>query len=119
MPIQLPPLSRRQFLIRSLLAGTGLTLGARCFGRNRVADPHVWALLSDPHIHQDRAKMARGIVMSERLTTAVNEVLGESLRPAGVLVNGDLAFNTGETADYGTFAALIDPLRTGSMPVHL
>jgi 3',5'-cyclic AMP phosphodiesterase CpdA len=46
-------------------------------------------------------------------------VLGQSRRPVAALVNGDLAFNTGETADYATFTELIAPLRTAGIPLHL
>jgi 3',5'-cyclic AMP phosphodiesterase CpdA len=63
--------------------------------------------------------MARGINMAAQLSTVVGDVLGRPARPAGVLVNGDLSFNTGETPDYATFAALVEPLRAAGLPLHL
>lgn len=119
MPIHLPPLSRRQFISRSLTTGAGLLLGARLGAAESAVDPHRWALLSDTHIHADRAKMARGINMAAQLTTVVDDVLRQAQRPAGALVNGDLSFNTGETPDYATFTQLIEPLRTARIPLHL
>lgn len=119
MPITLPPLSRRAFLGRSWLAGAGLLLRPRAWAAAPPADPHTWALLSDPHIAADRAKVARGITMAAQLTTVVADVLAQPQRPAGALVNGDLAFNTGETADYATFTELIAPLRAAQIPLHL
>lgn len=82
-------------------------------------DRHTWALLSDPHIAADAAKLARGINMAAQLGTVVKDVLAQARRPVGALVNGDLAFNTGETADYATFTGLIAPLRTAQIPLHL
>jgi 3',5'-cyclic AMP phosphodiesterase CpdA len=82
-------------------------------------DEHAWALLSDPHISADRTKMARGISMAAQLTTVVEDVLSQSRRPVAAVINGDLAFNTGETADYGTFTELIAPLRSAQIPLHL
>jgi 3',5'-cyclic-AMP phosphodiesterase len=119
MPIHLPPLSRRQFLVRSIAAGAGLMLRRPLVAATREVDAHVWALISDPHIAADRAKMARGINMAAQLTTVVREVLNQPRRPVGALINGDLAFNTGETADYATFVELVEPLRAARIPLHL
>lgn len=119
MPIYLPPLSRRQFLTRSAAAGAGLLLGRRLLAAEPAADPHTWALISDPHIAGDRAKIAREINMAAQFTTVVQDVLAQPRRPAGALVNGDLAFNTGETADYATFTELVKPLRAAQIPLHL
>lgn len=119
MPIHLPPLSRRQFISRTLATSAGLLLGARLESAAPALDPHTWALLSDTHIHADRAKMARGINMAAQLTTVVDDVLRQSRRPAGALVNGDLSFNTGETPDYATLTQLIEPLRAARIPLHL
>ena len=119
MPIHLPPLSRRKFLIQSLAAGAGLMLRPRVFGAAPDIDEHCWALLSDAHIAADRAKVARGINMASQLSTAVRDVLDLPRRPVGALVNGDLAFNTGESADYAAFTDLIAPLRTAGIPLHL
>ena len=120
MPIHLPALSRRQFLRHTFTASAGLLLHSRLAAA--VAEPvdeHCWALISDPHIAADRAKVARKINMADQFTTVVHDVLAQPRRPAGALVNGDLAFNAGEAADYATFAELIAPLRAGLIPLHL
>jgi 3',5'-cyclic-AMP phosphodiesterase len=119
MPIHLPPLSRRQFITGTLAAGTGLLLRPSLRAAATPVDEHSWALISDPHIAADRMKVARNINMAEQLGTVVADVLNQPRRPVGALINGDLAFNTGETADYGTFAELIRPLRRAQIPLHL
>ncbi|MES2694817.1 MAG: metallophosphoesterase [Verrucomicrobiota bacterium] len=123
MPVHLPPLSRRQFLLRSLAASAaaGLLLPPRVFAQAqpREVDPHCFLLLSDPHIAGDRSKMAHGINMAAQLEGVVREVLDLPQRPVGALINGDLAFNSGFAADYATFAELIAPLRAAQIPLHL
>lgn len=121
MPITLPPLSRRRFIGQSLLAGTALLWRSRALaatGATQV-DPHTLALVSDTHIAADRAKVTRGIAMAAHLETVVRDILAQSRRPSGTLVNGDLALNTGESADYATFVELIAPLRAAQIPLHL
>ena len=119
MPIHLPPLSRRQFLTGSLAASAGLLLRSRGFGATPDIDPHAWALISDPHIAADRAKLGRGINMAAQFTSVVEDVLRQPRRPAAAIINGDLAFNTGEAADYATFLELVAPVRNAQIPLHL
>ena len=120
MPLHLPPLSRRQFLSRTI-AGSAALLFARpaLAAASRRADPHCWALLSDIHIAADKARIAREINPADRLSTVVREVLAQESRPSGALINGDLALNSGETADYATVAELLLPLRAAGLPLHL
>ena len=54
MPIHLPPISRRQFLRRSLAGAAGLALGPELLAASKATDPDSWALLSDIHIPADR-----------------------------------------------------------------
>lgn len=119
MPIHLPPLSRREFVRRTLAAGAGLMLGPALRSAARETDASTFALLSDPHIAADPARMARGITMAAQFQSVVSDVLAQASRPAAVIVNGDLAFNTGETADYATFNRLVDPIRGAQIPLHL
>ncbi len=119
MPIHLPPLSRRQFLNRSLLALAGVTLSRDVFAARKPVDPHTWALLSDTHIDANPAVSARGVNMADNLTTVANELVALSARPAHVLINGDCAYLKGEPGDYATFASLIKPIRAAQMPIHL
>jgi Icc protein len=120
MPIHLPPLSRRQFIGRSLAGSAAWLLAQKLFAAaGTAANPHCWALISDSHVAADRKRIAREINMADQFATVVQEVLAWSQRPAGALVNGDLALNSGETADYATFAELLLPLRAGGVPLHL
>jgi len=119
MPIHLPPISRREFFKRSLLAGAGLALAPDLLAARRGTDANSWALLADTHIAGDTAKMARGINMADRLRSVVNELLALPKRPAGVFIIGDCALSAGEKEDYATLTALREPLRADGVPLHL
>ena len=49
--------------------------------------------------------------MAHNLDQAVNELLAWPVRPATVMMNGDLAFKNGLAGDYATFGKLIEPVR--------
>lgn len=119
MPIHLPPLPRRNFLKRSLLAGAGLALAPELFAATRRTDANAWAFFSDTHIAADAAKIAREINMTDNLRSVAKEVLGLPQRPAGVFVNGDCAYDQGEPGDYRQFTVLLEPLRAGGLRLHL
>jgi Icc protein len=119
MPIHLPPIPRRQFLLRSLAGAAGLALGPELLAASKPADPDSWALLSDIHIPANSALTARGINMTDHLAAVAREVLALPKRPAGVFVNGDCAFNSGEIADYAHVTRLLDPIRKDETPIHL
>lgn len=117
MPIYLPPLSRRQFLRRSALAAASLALSPRLLAAEKQPNENFWALFSDPHIAADRTLVHNDVNMADHLDAVVREVAALPDRPAGIFVNGDCAFNSGEKADYGTFARALEPLRQS--PIHL
>lgn len=119
MPVYVPPVSRREFLHRSLIAGAGLLVAPRSWAAPRSADPHTWALLADTHIAAKRTELRRGIVMAWHFEHVSTELLALRKRPAGVLIAGDLALNTGEPGDYVTLVELLQPLRAGQLPLHL
>jgi len=119
MPIHLPPISRRRFLSRSLAAGAGLALSPDLFAATRRTDANSWALLSDIHLAANREQLGRGVNMFEHFNTVSAELLALPKRPAGVFINGDCAFNSGETGDYGLLNELLLPIRQDQMPVHL
>lgn len=119
MPIHLPPFSRRQFLTRSLVAGAGLALNRSLFAAEKPVDAHTWALLADTHIAADRTLIARETNMADNLARVGQELAALPKRMAGVLVNGDCAYNQGLPGDYQTFTALVEPVRQAQMPVHL
>ena len=120
MPIHLPPLTRRDFLRRSLLAGAALTLGRdRLFAETPAFDAHTWALLSDPHISADPALRNGGVAMYENLKAVVSEIGALASRPSRMLINGDCAKYNGEPGDYANFFYLLEPIREAGLPIDL
>jgi hypothetical protein len=119
MPITLGPVSRRQFLAGTVAFGLGTLFERQLHADEERADPHRLALLSDIHIAADPAHKERGVVMFDHLKQVVGEVLALSPKPASVLIDGDCAFKTGETADYQTLTKLLQPLREAGLPLHL
>jgi len=119
MPIELPPISRRQFLTRSLLGGIGLVAGQNIFAGLPPIDSNFWALLSDTHLAADRAKLGNGINMADHFEQVSRELLSLPRRPAGLIITGDCAHNSGEEGDYSMLSRMLDPIRAGQIPVHL
>ena len=119
MPIHLPAISRRQFLLRSLAGGTALALSPSLFAAAKRSDPNSWALLADPHIAADRGLVMRGVNMTDHFRSVSGELLALPKRPAGVFILGDCAYNSGQVGDYRQVVGLLDPIRAARMPVHL
>lgn len=119
MPIYLPPLSRRQFLARSLAAAAGLALSPNLLAASKRTDPNGWVLLADTHLDADRSLVARAVNMTEHFTTVARELLALPGRPAGAFLVGDCAYNSGEKGDYAVVADLLAPIRQDQVPVHL
>ena len=69
----------------------------------------------------DPTAVARGINMADHLRQVVAEIAEQTARPAGVVVNGDLATDgSPPTAGaYRYLAQLLDPLTKRGMPIHL
>jgi 3',5'-cyclic-AMP phosphodiesterase len=119
MPIHLPAISRRQFLVRSLAGGAALALSPSLLAATKRTDPDSWAFLSDVHLSADASQVARGINMTEHFTRAASEVLALPKLPAGVFITGDCAYNSGKVEDYAHVADLLAPIRKGPVPVHI
>ena len=119
MPVYLPPLSRRRFLSASFSAAAALALGQGCASPKIKRDRNSVALLSDIHIAADPLKIERHVNMTNNLTTVTEEVLAWPQPPRMAFINGDLAFNAGEKADYATVMGLVRPLREAGVPIHL
>jgi 3',5'-cyclic-AMP phosphodiesterase len=118
MPIQLPPISRRRFLAGSAVAGVSLIFDHKLFAA-QPTDPHSRVLLADTHIAADRNQIGRGVNMTDNFKTVAQEFIALPKRPAGVLINGDCAYNTGEQGDYVTLTELLQPIRQAGPPIHL
>ena len=125
------PLSRRRMLRQALRASAGAGLGLLLPGLQGCATgpvfrgvpgprpPERWALLSDCHISHHPGASSHGVNMASHLRTAVGDVL-ESGPPAGVIVNGDCAYLTGDSGDYSLFHDLIThPMDRSATPLHL
>jgi 3',5'-cyclic-AMP phosphodiesterase len=119
MPIHLGPIPRREFLRRTLAAGAGAALAPNLFAEVKPVDQNFWALLSDTHLAEDRSRVERGINMTRHFEIVSRELVGLEKRPVGVLLNGDCAFNSGESGDYSCLRDLLEPLRAAQMPMHL
>jgi hypothetical protein len=119
VPIHLPPISRRQFVVRSLLGCAGLALSPELLAAGKRTDANSWALLADIHLAADPALMARGINMTDHFSKVSRELLALPKRPAGVFIGGDCAYNSGQVADYAHVVDLLEPIRKDQMPVHL
>ena len=120
MPVTLSQLSRREFLKRAALAGATLAVApsshARLFGKSR--DEHTFVFFSDAHIAADAATVKSDVNMADNLATCVRELVAWPVKPAAVIINGDLAFKAGLPSDYATFGKLIEPIRALA-PLHL
>ncbi|MDR3455989.1 MAG: metallophosphoesterase [Verrucomicrobiae bacterium] len=120
MPVTLPQLSRREFLKRAALAGAVTALApssyAGLFGKSR--DHHTFFFLSDTHIAGNPAEIYLNVNMTDHFTACARELAAWPVKPAAVIVNGDLAYLAGKPEDYAQFALLIEPVRALA-PVHL
>jgi 3',5'-cyclic AMP phosphodiesterase CpdA len=118
MPVYLPPISRRRFLKGSLAASAFIVAGG-CATHKSITEGQSWALLSDIHIAAD-PKLVRGNVnMTRNLQRVADEVVAWPGHVSGVLINGDLAYDGGEVADYIAVLGLLRPIREHGLPIHL
>jgi 3',5'-cyclic AMP phosphodiesterase CpdA len=96
-----------------------VALGQNAFAARRETDENSWALLADTHLAADRSKLGRGINMAQHFDTVSRELLALPKRPAATFIDGDCAFNSGETADYAAVKELLRPIREDKIPVWL
>lgn len=120
MPILLPQLARREFLKRAALATAALALApqshAGLFGKAR--DKNAFVFFSDCHVAADAALIHSDVNMADNLAACVRGLAVWPVKPAVVIVNGDLAFKSGLVGDYATFGKMIEPIRALA-PIHL
>jgi Icc protein len=124
MSIHIIPITRRRFLhvsARGAVATIAVPSVRAIPGKEIPVDRHRFAFISDTHIMADPAAVARGINMADHLRQVVAEIAAQTARPAGVVVNGDLATDgSPPTAGaYRHLAQLLDPLTKRGMPIHL
>lgn len=106
-------MNRRAFL--SSLAATGVagvlsTKGALSIGNipdsskgSLEFDENMMVFLSDPHVYP-------GSYQTDYMRLVVQDILAMYPRPKNVVVFGDLAWGSGQTADYTLFRELIKPI---------
>jgi hypothetical protein len=117
MPLHLSPLSRRRFLASSVAVGLSVWTWHPALGEEGRRDPDRWVLIADTHVAADRDLVHREVKMAENLTRVVAAVAALEPRPAGVLLNGDVAFHKGEPEDYRLVAELFKPLGEAGTPI--
>ncbi len=118
MPIELRPLSRRNF-IGGMLASGALAAYPPLWAAETPADPHRWLLFSDVHIGESADVQRSDTNMARHLQQAVKEALVWDKRPAGLMVNGDCAYLSGKPGEYRMFVELIKPIREAGLPVYI
>lgn len=116
MPLHLDSLSRRRFI------GGGAVLALSPFlpaSSALAANADTWAFLSDTHIAADAAlKSRQGVNMADHLRRVVTQVLAEKDTLAGVIIDGDCAYDDGQPGDYTLLLELLNPLRSAGLPIH-
>ncbi|PYM14444.1 MAG: hypothetical protein DME18_06725 [Verrucomicrobia bacterium] len=112
------PSSRRRFVFTAAkaFAGAFLIRELNLIGEEVAQKSVHFALLSDTHIPADPKNEYRGFFPWENLKKAVPQVA--DARPEGVIIDGDAARLTGETADYEAVKQLLAPLAE-RMPVFI
>jgi endonuclease/exonuclease/phosphatase family metal-dependent hydrolase len=138
MPIILPPITRRQFIQRSLALGGTALMSSRALLASDSAgvgvDPNRVALLADTHISADpnlaypgtkwpgspvKESEHESVNMADALTQAAKDVIALNPRPAHLIVNGDCALSNGSEAEYNEFLRLVEPIRAAGITVHV
>ncbi len=108
-------ITRRQMLAGSLGAGAAsLLLHGRLWAAETPIDPNRFVLLADIHIAEDPARVARETNPTDKFTEARGQYVALNSRPAGLIVAGDCAYNSGEAGDYRQLHKLVEPI---PMPV--
>ena len=138
MPIILPPITRRQFIQRSLaFGGTAIMAPHALAAADRKGaglDQNRVALLADTHISADSSQRYPGtkwpgtpvkeedhewVNMADCLTEAAKSIIALNPRPAHLIVNGDCALSNGKEGEYKEFLRLVEPIRAAGITVHV
>ena len=89
-------------------------LAGGCAMSKSSADGESWALLADIHIAADAHLVQSDVNMTRNMERVAKEVLAWPDPVSGALINGDLAYNSGEVADYQAILGLLRPMREGA-----
>jgi len=138
MPITLPPITRRQFIKRSLAYGGTAVIAPRVLAAadhgDTGLDQNRVALLADTHISADPSQRYPGtkwpgspvkeeehewVNMADCLSKAAKNIIALNPRPAHLIVNGDCALSNGKEGEYKEFLRLVEPLRAAGITIHV
>lgn len=110
-------ITRRELLAGSLGAGmASLLFQGQLWSADAPVDPNRFVFLADIHISEDPEKVLRDTNPSQTFQQAREQYLGIDRRPAGLIVAGDCALNSGETGDYQQLKKLVAPI---PMPIAM
>lgn len=117
MPIHL--WSRRTFL--QGVTAAGLTAVApQNLSAAEESLPRTWALIADTHINAKPEAMASyGQNMTGNLRAVLEDVADLIPKPAGIMINGDVAHIIGQAGDYTQALKILEPLRQAKTNLHL
>lgn len=103
-----------------MLAGAAAALAPAAWAdpAGTPRDPHTFFFFSDTHIAANRKEKFLMVNMWDHLAACIREASAWPVRPAAVMVTGDLAFLMGRPGDYATFSEAIAPVRPLA-PLHL
>jgi len=112
-------LSRRRFFHLAGLAA--LVFPLRGWAALDTSGGDEVVILNDIHLTgvPEEKISANALDDDDHLRAAVRQILALPKKPAGVIINGDLALSIGTAADYAVVRELIAPLRDAGIPVHL
>jgi 3',5'-cyclic-AMP phosphodiesterase len=138
MPIILPPITRRQFVNRSLALGGTALMTSRALtaadSQGAGLDQNRVALFADTHISADSNRVYPGtkwpgspvkedehesVHIAKCLIEAGKSVIALKPRPAHLIVNGDCALSNGKEAEYKQFLRLVEPIRAAGITIHV
>ncbi len=101
------------------MTGMSLAMGQKLLASVRPADPAFWALFSDTHLAAQREQSNNGVNMADNFEEVSRELLSLPKRPTGLFITGDCAFSSGQMGDYGMLTRMLEPIRSGKIPIHL
>lgn len=119
MPITLPSLSRRRFLVGAAALGGLSLMGESVLKADSSRSEDHLALLADIHIHRNKKHVVHNLCVFDRFLQARESVLSASENPARIVVCGDCAYNDGLKEDYATMIEGFAPIREVGVPIHL
>lgn len=111
-------ISRRALIRATAGASAGLWMPHPVLAATENRSRLLWALVADTHIDASSEVSERGGNMGDRFKLVVRDILASKERPAGVMVNGDLAHRDGQREAYTRLLGLAYPIRQAGIDIH-